>query len=596
MKKGVICFALAGALALGGGLLFAGCGGPSQEKMHQLYMDANYAMSGYHGSISVIEKEGGKESFLATYNHVTGEYARIWLKPSGEGRYYTVAKLYQDGDLGLFDSDQDAQIVDRYYTEKLFREEILDNITEEVDESYENYVKELNGKIDELRGELLEEGFSVNTLYQNIAYTSLGDDRYEMKLQTSHDYQVIEGISGERYSYFTEERVVFDENTIISMEYAGTSKSFVFQNNSWRESSKEEYKSATIITLAHDDAIQNKIDLGGEESKPIKAMNASVQIFVDGSIKFDEDVACTSLVKQLVEDNIVLPENGKFEYYLDAQMTMLMPDDMRLNTAKTTQIFLKTVAQDGFAMLTEEYYDACGLYAEEKKIVRLDEDVTLAPVRDYFFFDKVVLLDGEAFEQKVCRFNEGKEHKIEYIADFDAHEEMSNGIGLYHQNSSALITTLQQKSHQSVYLVVGDIEFEGYPLSHPAYEVAVYDSEGGIVPQNAVFGDYDREGGNFYIEVAISEDYIKLTSNAHQKAREFITLDEANEKYRSITFDRTQSVLFIWKDASGIAYYNAAAVEAELGLKIAVAMDGNIVTVTIDKYIGGSEYSLELSS
>ena len=125
MKKKILAVALAGALAVGGGVLLTGCG-EDQSKLHDAYRSANTTMLNYKGACSYSSQEDGKLDHQRTFNHLTGEFAYINYEDDGSIEYYSATK-YFDETLAYINGHSD-RIVDIAYAQDLAKDEIADKL------------------------------------------------------------------------------------------------------------------------------------------------------------------------------------------------------------------------------------------------------------------------------------------------------------------------------------------------------------------------------------------------------------------------------------------------------------------------------------
>ena len=171
MKKKILAGVLAGMFAVGGGILLVGCGEEDQSKLHDIFCMANSYMSEYNESITYLHKNNENLRAEASYNKLTNEFSYISYTDKGIVDWYKATKLF-DNEIAYYSDDED-KVVDVPYVLALMEDEIIDEAVTEINLDYVVYNTEIEGKVEEFKADLIEDGYKVNKVSYTIKYKSI---------------------------------------------------------------------------------------------------------------------------------------------------------------------------------------------------------------------------------------------------------------------------------------------------------------------------------------------------------------------------------------------------------------------------------------
>ena len=422
-KKKIASIAAAGLLVLSGGLLLAGCGGPSQETMHQMFQQANVAMKKCADSITIVDTykyRNGDEKPIETiesqltYNAETHEYAYIEYNDDGSIEDYSAVKKYQDGTLGYHSQDGN-EITDEFYAARQVSREIS-YITYDVEETYEQYVAELNEDAEEEKADLIEDGWIINHISYTLKYKQLGGGKYEFCQRRKIDVQSGSDFEGKIGKLDYTVKFIFTENHILSIEdsedyyyreYKGGPGMITDRSSCYTEQ----------VTLAYDSSILDSLELN-ETDKPTEYMTNDFYAYLDGEevghycgAPIMTDVE--SLINEYVD--VEVPENCTLKAYLDEAMTLPMPEGYKINSTDLAIVYFKIVPNEGYAYVKEEIWWGSSREVKKEQAILATDNYQFNNVLLGVVAEDSITINGTEFTGGNCVIEEGNTYVIKYV-------------------------------------------------------------------------------------------------------------------------------------------------------------------------------------
>lgn len=582
MKKKILATALAGTLALSGGMLLAGCGGINQSKAHEVFRSANTAMLAYEGSRTYVNKEDGRLDDETTFNHLTGEYADISYNDEGDVSHYYATKYFDDSLAYLSSDGYSEQIVDIPYVEKE-ASYILRRAAKEIELDYSEYVKEANAEMNAFKQNIIEEGGQAYKVAYTINYTSLGNEKYNLRTYLTYDYQMVEEGEGSRVQYEMTSNIVFSEDWIHSQEETVSYKIMTYEGGVVVAEEKETARSVDEFYKTYDASIYAKLDLS-QKTLPTEVEYTYLNLGLGGQIiREDMYVPFNVDIKEKIE-SVRAPEEGEeYEYYLDADCTVPMPDDYQLNSVEENTIYIKSILKEGYARLVEVYQDSTGIRGTETEIIKLGEEFELFNSYNYKEFNSSLLIDGVPVNAstETYTFTEGQSHTILYIAAHDVDKVTQYGITVYADEGFYIEEGTPSEQTLREFLESVGATCYGIPVTNENFVLEITSTDGctTCTLDNTLA---ELEGNEYTIHAKAPAGCVFIENQA------LITTEEATEEGISITFKK-DSMLYGMTNAF---YYEYTQFQEGLlsDFTVEITENGDYITVKISGEFDSSLY------
>ena len=340
--KKIIAGLLSVGLMIGGGFALTGCfGGGNPNDIHQIYCSANNKMLSYRGSVSYQEKRDGKITALATYNYQTAEYASYTLANNGEIMSYEATKLFGD-EIGFLSNYQTGKIVDKAFVCERVSENILEIETQDIEDSYDEFMEEINEDIEERKQQVAQQGGLVNDYTYSIEYSSLSNNNYKAKIKILYDVQDFETGSGVRMIQESKYSYVFSTEWISSVEIEYKEKTIKYENNNIVSQKEEEEKIERIFSKTFYSGTYSQVGIANAE-KPTIAQYTYLTVVYNGNVVLDDEYLPFNVDLESVITNAINPSQGEeLEFYLNSACTSAMPEGYKLNSVEDNTIYVKT--------------------------------------------------------------------------------------------------------------------------------------------------------------------------------------------------------------------------------------------------------------
>ena len=573
MKKKILAVALAGTLAIGGGALFAGCSkGEDQSKLHDTFCATNASVLAYDGSCTQIKKEDGVLEREETFNHLTGEYARINYDETGMMESYTAIKDF-DGELAYYDGYND-KVIDLAYAQNVVKEGLLDSAAEEIELDYDKYMDGLNQEKNEFKNSILGRGGKVNKIEFKVSYKSIDDEKYSAKTHMEYDYELIKNGDGYRVEQALTTKIIFSQDWIYSVEESSKYRYTEYEDGKLIEEEKESAKEFSEYFKNYNTEIYSKLDLS-DKTLPEEVEYTYLDIVLDG-VKVREDVYLpfNCDVKTEIEQKLPAEEGMGYECYIDEALSIPMPYNYKLNSVEKNTIYVKTVIGEGYSLLTEVYQDTTGIRGTQTRVIPLNEEIELIDFYDYQGYSNKMLIDGiEVAPCEKYTFSAGKAHTIVYIATHNVDEVVQHEMFFYVGYEDGFTVSAGTPSEQTLRAFMDEnaITFKGVDVLSAGLSLEIEAEDGSDASLDMKLSEFTAF--NYYIYVTAEKGYVFI------EGQEIISTEDASEDGVVISFNKNYLTL---KGFSGDDEYEYTKFEEWLtGFTVEIVESQHIVTVTI---------------
>ena len=490
MKKKFLSILLAISFVFGMGMFFVGCSGEEgedQEKLHENFRLATSAMSSYRESVTYIY-ESDLITEKATYNNTTKEFAYLKYSTGGTITSRKKTKIF-DNDIAYYSKEDnpnysrnEEKVVDNPYFEKLVNDEIFANFLDAVNIDYSGYKAQLEARVAAGKAGFIDSGYTVTKATYKIEYKTLAENKYNSKVIFCYEYEKMNSGTGRKLKDERITSINFSDDWIFSVEENDNTEITYYAGGEVERFSPSSKERTYSFSKAFDDTIYATWDLSNKTSLPTQVEQAKLKLAYSAETIYEFNVDFNIGLAELTElaKEYRNPGEGTtYEFYLDAEHTILMPEDYQLNTQKENTIYVKTVIQDGYTQVTQIYQDSQGIRGTKTNIFRLNSEITFNNTYDGKIFEGQVYVDGEYTSAKSRTFTTGKTHTILYLADYNTDMLTETEITFYIKGTYHIIpegTPSEQTLGQ--YFNKNEVKVYGVNITNSAFnlEIKTYDN------------------------------------------------------------------------------------------------------------------------
>lgn len=418
MKKKFLSIVLAGAVLLGAGMLFVGCGdtkGEDQAKLHDKFCTATSSMSSYREPVTYIY-DGDIITEKATYNNETKEFAYLKLSAGGNILAHENTKIFDD-DIAYY-SKTEEKVVDIPYVEELADDKIFDNFLDTISLDYSGYKAQLETQVAEGKTAHINDGYTVTNAYYKIEYKTLTDNKYNQTVTICYEYEKMNSGAGRKLKYEKTTSTDFSNDWIISVKENYDTKIDYYTGGQVKSTASDPHEKIYNFSKSFDNELYTTIDLSNK-TLPTQVEQANLVLVYSAETSYEFNVDFNINIEEKALEHIQPGTGTEYEFYLDENFTTKMPNGYKLNTQEINKIYIKTVVADGYTQITEIYKDSQGIRGNKTRVVRLNDELEFNKVYDGKTFDGQVFVDEQYTTAIQYSFREGKSHTILYVVDYN---------------------------------------------------------------------------------------------------------------------------------------------------------------------------------
>ena len=542
MKKKILAGVLAGMFAVGGGILLVGCGEEDQSKLHDIFCMANSYMSEYNESITYLHKNNENLRAEASYNKLTNEFSYISYTDKGIVDWYKATKLF-DNEIAYYSDDED-KVVDVPYVLALMEDEIIDEAVTEINLDYVVYNTEIEGKVEEFKADLIEDGYKVNKVSYTIKYKSIGKEKYSAKTVFAYDYDNINNGEGMKFVYEEISNIEFSEDWIYSIKESYSTTMTSYKNGVVESEESENGEKEECFSKGFNEDIYSKVDLS-DKTIPEKVEQASLVLMFGQNSSPTLYVPFNVNIEDEAEKLVPLGTGRSYEFYLDEEYLLPLPAGYQLNTQTNNIIHVKSVLAEGYTEIVEVFQDSQGVRASKTSVIRLGEDFEFDNVYNSWKFLGNVYVDGKYTSASKYVFSQGEVHTILYLSEYNV-DMVTKTETTFSVGGKYYFVEAGTPSEQTLRQYFNSIEakINGVLLTNDAYSLEIKAASG----QSCTLDDRlaDVEGLTYAIISSIKDGYVVVENQFGKSAA------QANETEITFKFNKWSQKLRL--NVRGLVY------------------------------------------